>query len=273
MLPGLEMMAACTDLAMSPEVMQHVARVESSLNPYAIGVVDGRLVRQPRSLPEAISTARMLEDQGYNFSVGIAQVNRHNLKKYGLDSYEAAFNVCRNVRAGSQILAECYGRADNDLGKALSCYYSGNFTTGFRHGYVQKVFSSMQQPSRDLAAPIALAQGNGARMPMAGRVSEGGRIDGVNAGVTVAAGLVERRVAGSNQLRLAVSPTMNAMADERAVQVTASSSLAQAPMSTGSVDTGSMARPASQNGMPSTANVALAEIPAAVAATDSAMVF
>ena len=158
MLPGLEMMAACTDLAMEPRIMRHVARVESSFNPYAIGVVGGRLVRQPQSLPEAVSTANMLEQKGYNFSVGIAQINRYNLGKYGLSSYQAAFNVCDNVRVGSQILAECYGRSGDDLGKALSCYYSGNFTTGFRHGYVQKVFASMQQAG-DEVAPIALAGG------------------------------------------------------------------------------------------------------------------
>lgn len=159
MLPGLELIAACTDLAMEPRIMQHVARIESSYNPYAIGVVGGRLVRQPQSLAEAVSTANMLEEKGYNFSLGMAQINRYNLGKYGLSSYQAAFNVCDNVRVGSQILAECYSRSGDDLGKALSCYYSGNFTTGFRHGYVQKVFASMQQAG-DAVAPIALAGGD-----------------------------------------------------------------------------------------------------------------
>lgn len=141
MLPGLEMMA-CTDLAVPAEVMQHVVKVESSFNPYAIGVVGGRLARQPRSLGEAVSTSRMLEREGYNFSLGIAQVNRYNLAKHGLSDYERAFDVCPNVQAGSRILAECYGRSGQDWGKAFSCYYSGNFTTGFRHGYVQKVVAS-----------------------------------------------------------------------------------------------------------------------------------
>ena len=141
MLPGLEMMA-CTELAVPAEVMHHVVHVESSFNPYAIGVVGGRLARQPKNLAEALSTARMLEREGYNFSLGMAQVNRHNLAKQGLDSYEKAFNVCPNLQAGARILAECYGRSGNDWGKAFSCYYSGNFTTGFRHGYVDKVMTS-----------------------------------------------------------------------------------------------------------------------------------
>ncbi|WP_334179323.1 transglycosylase SLT domain-containing protein [Pseudoxanthomonas sp.] len=154
MLPGMELMG-CTGLAVPPTVMEHVVKVESSFNPYAIGVVGGRLARQPRNLPEALSTARMLEDRGYNFSLGLAQVNRYNLAKQGLDSYEKAFDVCPNLQAGSRILAECYSRSGSDWGKAFSCYYSGNFTTGYRHGYVQKVFASWQrQVGSDTAGAI-----------------------------------------------------------------------------------------------------------------------
>src|SRR3546814_1034333 len=111
MFPGMELMG-CQDLAVPAEVMQHVVRVESSFNPYAIGVVGGHLVRQPKSLPEALATVRMLEQGGYNFSVGLAQVNRKNLDKYGLDSYEKAFQACPNLQAGSRILAECYSRSN-----------------------------------------------------------------------------------------------------------------------------------------------------------------
>ncbi len=144
MLPGMELMG-CTGLAVPPTVMEHVVKVESSFNPYAIGVVGGRLARQPRNLEEAVSTARMLEDRGYNFSLGLAQVNRYNLARQGLHSYKEAFDVCPNLQAGSRILAECYSRSGSDWGKAFSCYYSGNFTTGYRHGYVQKVFASWQR--------------------------------------------------------------------------------------------------------------------------------
>ena len=147
MLPGLELMG-CADLAVPTEVMHHVVRIESSYNPFAIGVVGGRLVRQPRNLPEAVATAKMLESRGFNFSLGLAQVNRYNLKKYGIVSYETAFQTCPNLSAGSRILAECYSRSKGDWGDSLSCYYSGNFVTGYRHGYVQKVFASMGNTTR-----------------------------------------------------------------------------------------------------------------------------
>lgn len=156
MLPGLEMMA-CPEMAVSMDVMQHVINVESSRNPYAIGVVGGALVRQPKALDEALATVRMLEEKGYNFSIGLAQVNRYNLGKYGLDSYEKAFQQCPNLQAGSRILAECYKRSGGDWGKSFSCYYSGNFETGFRHGYVQKVYDSIrrgQQVASNGVTPI-----------------------------------------------------------------------------------------------------------------------
>ena len=140
------MIFSCLNLAVPIEIMKHVVHVESKGNPYAIGVVNGRLKRQPRDLSEAVATANMLEQRGYNFSVGIAQVNRYNLKKYGLQSYEHAFQICPNLQAGSRILRECYTRA-KDWGRAFSCYYSGNFATGYKHGYVQKVFASMKDGS------------------------------------------------------------------------------------------------------------------------------
>ncbi len=143
MLPDLALMN-CQDLAVPAAVMQHVVHVESSFNPYAIGVVGAHLVRQPQSLSEAVSTARMLVNRGYNFSLGLAQVNRYNLAKYGLASYSQAFQACPNLQAGARILAQCMARSGNDWGKSFSCYYSGNFITGYQQGYVQKIYASMR---------------------------------------------------------------------------------------------------------------------------------
>jgi type IV secretion system protein VirB1 len=136
---------ACPHLAVPAEVMSHVVDVESGANPYAIGVVGGQLERQPRDLAEALATVHMLDAKGYNYSLGVAQVNRANLGKYGLDSYEKAFDACSNLAAGAQILAACYARSSDNWGKAFSCYYSGDFVTGYRDGYVQKVYDSINR--------------------------------------------------------------------------------------------------------------------------------
>lgn len=154
MLPGMELMGCRIEVPAS--VMHHVVKVESSYNPYAIGVVGGRLARQPRNLPEAVATAEMLEARGINFSLGLAQVNRYNLPKFGLLDYRAAFKPCANLLAGSRILGECRERARGHWGKAFSCYYSGNFTTGFRHGYVQKIQRSMQAHGPQVARATAI---------------------------------------------------------------------------------------------------------------------
>lgn len=146
--------------------MAAVARVESGFNPFAIGVVGGRLDRQPTSKDEAVRTAKMLEDAGYNFSVGVTQVNRYNLPKYQLD-YDKAFDPCDNLRVGALILKDCFDRArlrvageQEALRAAFSCYYSGNFSTGFKPdtsgqpSYVQKVLASAGSKATLPAAEI-----------------------------------------------------------------------------------------------------------------------
>ena len=53
--------------------------VESAFNPWAIGVVGGAL-RQPRTRAEALATAKALQDAGWNFSVGLGQINVGNFE-------------------------------------------------------------------------------------------------------------------------------------------------------------------------------------------------
>lgn len=150
---------SCPNLAISEYVMRHIVDVESGDNPFAIGVVGGQLERQPKNLEEAVATANMLESQGYNFSLGIAQVNRYNLSKFGLLPYEKAFDACANLKAGAKILADCYTSAKGDWDKAFSCYYSGNFVTGISAGYVQKIYNSMSKENPPTTVAVATPPG------------------------------------------------------------------------------------------------------------------
>lgn len=145
MLIDFDAIAASCAPNVAPSTLRAMASVESGFNPHAIGVVNGRLVRQPRNLPEAISTVMALEQQGARFSAGLVQINVSNWPAYHLDR-ESVFDTCANLRAAAGILADCYQRASVRsrvpqvaLRDALSCYYSNNFVTGYRHGYVQKV--------------------------------------------------------------------------------------------------------------------------------------
>jgi type IV secretion system protein VirB1 len=119
--------------------------VESGFNPHAIGVVGGALTRQPRHRAEAVSTAKVLHVSGWDFSVGLAQINQRNFERFGL-TIETGFEPCSNLRAMQAVLGECFERAvprsnfeQHALREGLSCYYSGDFVTGFRHGYVRKL--------------------------------------------------------------------------------------------------------------------------------------
>jgi type IV secretion system protein VirB1 len=133
----------------SLSTMAAIVQTESGFNPYAIGVVHGRLARQPASEAEAVATVNALERGGWNFSVGLAQVSRTNWPVYGLNE-RSAFDPCRNLAAGAAILQGCFELARQaharasvdvqlDLRAGLSCYASGDFSTGYRTGYVQRV--------------------------------------------------------------------------------------------------------------------------------------
>ncbi|OXJ06707.1 lytic transglycosylase domain-containing protein [Burkholderia sp. HI2500] len=156
MMPiDLPMLATTCAPAVHPVTLTAVVRNESGANPFAIGVVGGRLVRQPRTQAEAESTVAALERAGWNYSVGLAQVNRSNFVRYGLAG-GGAFDPCANLRAGSEILADCYrqasitsGPGQRALRQALSCYYSGNTSRGFKveksgTSYVQRVVAQAQ---------------------------------------------------------------------------------------------------------------------------------
>ena len=157
-------------LACAPQVHADTARalvsVESAFNPWAIGVVGGALVRQPRHRAEALTTSKALRAAGWNFSVGLGQINVGNFDRLGL-TIESAFEPCGNLGAMQTVLAECFDRASRSAAKAvdqtalrqaLSCCYSGDFATGFRHGYVRKVVAAADTSSLVASRAIPPAQ-------------------------------------------------------------------------------------------------------------------
>jgi len=142
----LGLVALCAPLV-APSTAYALMRVESSFNPYAIGVVGASLQRQPRTYAEALATARRLRSLGYDYSVGLAQINQRNFARLGLTT-ETAFAPCRNLQAMQRVLSECMTRSRQSgapqraLRDALSCYYSGDFHTGYRVGYVRRVIAA-----------------------------------------------------------------------------------------------------------------------------------
>ena len=127
-------------------IIEAIIRTESSFNPLAINMNRGvKLTRQPASRKEAEAWVRWLKANGYNFDAGLMQINSGNWEKLGLTP-ESVFDVCENIRAGSELFSENYSRATRAFGpgrtslvSALSAYNTGDFNAGIRNGYVSRV--------------------------------------------------------------------------------------------------------------------------------------
>jgi len=170
MLPATDLIVLAEQCAPYVHVVttKAIVRQESGGNQFAIGVVGGALIRQPRALDEAVATARQLEADGRNYSVGLAQINKANFTRLGL-TIESAFDPCTNLTAMQSVLHECWARAqaradDGAFGVrgALHCYYSGSVVVGRHAHYVDSVVANavrvraaLVQPAVDRGSTIA----------------------------------------------------------------------------------------------------------------------
>lgn len=143
----------------APSTLLAVARAESALDPFAIGVNGPRLrVGRARSAAEAVAMARGLLQAGRDIDLGLAQINVRNLSRLGL-SLEAAFDPCRNLAAGARVLREGYerGAARHGPGQpalrvALSYYNTGHAQRGLANGYVARVTAQAGVPRETVPA-------------------------------------------------------------------------------------------------------------------------
>jgi type IV secretion system protein VirB1 len=123
--------------------MLHIVEHESKRHRLAIGVKGAQLAYQPRSLAQAVATARELRRLGYDFDAGLCQVNIRNWQWLGLTD-ATVFDPAQNLRACQTVLLDCFQRAPSSdpqaaLRLALSCFNTGNYRNGFINGYVQRV--------------------------------------------------------------------------------------------------------------------------------------
>ncbi|MEW5687704.1 MAG: lytic transglycosylase domain-containing protein [Pseudomonadota bacterium] len=160
--PALVMaLAAQCAPGVAPETMLAVARAESGLNPWAIGVNGAAAQRpKPNSAGEAAALARDLIARGRDIDLGLAQINVRNLRRLGL-SVEAAFDPCANLAASARVLRDGYARGRGAHGPgqaalrvAFSVYNTGDLQRGFRNGYVARVVAHAG-PRADRATPAS----------------------------------------------------------------------------------------------------------------------
>lgn len=122
------------------QIASAIVKSESAFNPFAIGVNRAAsLKKQPSNYEEAVRVAKNLINRGMNIDVGFAQINSANFKRLNL-TVEQVFDPCTNLNAMQYIFNDCRNRAKGkDIYKAMSCYNTGNHSSGFSNGYVAKV--------------------------------------------------------------------------------------------------------------------------------------
>lgn len=135
---GLLSLALQCSPQVHPDTVFDVAKTESGYNPYAIAEIIPKAERKaagksvithmPSSKEEAMQIVKSIEGKGRRYSVGLMQITSTNFDKFQTTA-EKLFSPCHNLNISQKILVDCYQRGGT-LKNALSCYYSGSFSTG-----------------------------------------------------------------------------------------------------------------------------------------------
>ncbi|WGM03744.1 lytic transglycosylase domain-containing protein [Arsenophonus nasoniae] len=137
-----------------PDTVLDIARVESGFNPYAIAEIIPKSERQPdkpnvisyhpKTDADAIRLINQIEQKKRRYSVGLMQITSTNFNHYRVTARDL-LEPCTNLAIFEKILTDCYQRGGS-LKRALSCYYTGNFSTGqkkeetFNHtSYIERI--------------------------------------------------------------------------------------------------------------------------------------
>lgn len=137
-----------------PDTALDVAKTESGFNPLAIAEIIPKKERRPgdkgvisyfpTNKGDALNIVRQIEAKHRRYSVGLMQITSTNFSKFNVNA-ESLFSPCTNLSVFEKIIVDCYQRGGS-LKRALSCYYSGNFTTGLKPeqdyrqtSYVQRI--------------------------------------------------------------------------------------------------------------------------------------
>ena len=163
----VQLAASCAP-SVAVETLAAVARHESGFNDTTINDNTARRSYSPASREEAITLAtELVVVQRHSVDLGLMQVNSANLAGLGL-SITDAFDTCRNIEAGSRILAAGYVAPSNGgdtqpaLIQALSRYNTGNPERGVANGYVGRIQAAAEQvvPAIRLRSEVAPSSGN-----------------------------------------------------------------------------------------------------------------
>ncbi len=154
----IEVFESCSS-KISVQILLALCSVESNLNPYALGIVDNYLTRQPKTAQEAQLVIEDLNAGNHNYSVGLCQINIKNILKENADPLDY-LDPCVNIQHADNIFYACYERSKRNYStlseidhvmNAASCYYSGNFKRGYSadrwtgNSYVYRFLNKYEQ--------------------------------------------------------------------------------------------------------------------------------
>jgi len=133
----------CTAPGMPPANIAAVARQESGFHPYAIRDETTDRSHYPATREAAEALAARLTAQGHLLGVGLMQLTPP--ANFGL-SIDEAFDPCKNMKAGAELLAANYNLEWQALMRALSRYNSGSPTRA--EAYAKRVAAQAQRNAR-----------------------------------------------------------------------------------------------------------------------------
>ena len=139
---------ACTAPGMPPANVAAVARQESGFHPYAIRDETADRSHYPATREAAEALAARLTVQGHLLGVGLMQLTPP--ANFGLSIAEA-FDPCKNMKAGAELLAANYNLEWQALMRALSRYNSGSPTRS--EAYAKRVAAQAQRYARPEPKP------------------------------------------------------------------------------------------------------------------------
>lgn len=154
--------------AVAPATTRAIIQVESGGNPLAIGNNNLKKSFAPKTKDEATRLAASFIARGHSVDLGLMQINSLHLAPMRL-SLDDVFDPCRNVQAGTTILADFYRRYPNQdpgytLFNALSAYNTGRAWKGA--GYVNKILLAAGANYRVLFVPVGDAAAGSTEHPV-----------------------------------------------------------------------------------------------------------
>lgn len=135
----------CKNPNVSSSIIKQIIQVESNFNEFAINV--NRIGSfTPKTKQEAINLAKKYISKGYSVDIGLMQFNSNNLNLALFSHYSVddLLDICKNIKAGSDLFYLAYESTNSNLNKtqriskALSIYNTGNEKSGLNNGYVKK---------------------------------------------------------------------------------------------------------------------------------------